>query len=325
VRHIGRRDFLIGASVLLAAPGRALSQRRRDRRVVGVLTPAQPQWREAAFRARLRELGYVDGASLVLEVLSADGRLDRMAALARELVERKPDVIVGINTPGTRAAMNETRTIPIVMAMVGDPIGLGFVTNLARPIGNVTGVSNMVGELAAKRLQLLREAVPTAERIALLYHPEEPITWPQVRDLELASTALGVRFLKLPVRTNDDIDRALEDAVAWQADAILRLAGQALTTGQRTAEQALKRRVPAMLHSARDVEAGGLISYYVDDDAAFSRVADYVDRILRGMRPSELPIEQPTRFELVVNLRTATVLGLTIPRSVLLRADRVIQ
>ncbi len=210
------------------------------------------------------------------------------------------------------------------MAMVGDPIGLGFVTSLARPTGNVTGVSNMMGELASKRLALLREAVPGATRVALLYHPDEPIVAPQVRDLEAVGPRLGVRFRRLAVRTADDLARAVDAAVEWRADALLRLAGQATTLGVQTAQLALERRLPSMLVTAREVEAGALMSYYAADAAAYRRVADYVHRILQGSAPRDLPVERPTRYELVVNGRTARALGLVLPPSLLTQADRVI-
>lgn len=314
---------LAAALGLLATLLAAEAQTSRTH-VVGVLTPASGQWRADAFRQRLRDLGYVEGVNLRFEIRSAESRLERMGALSRDLVQQRPDVIVAVNAPGTRAAMAQTKTIPIVFAMVGDPVGLGFVTSLARPTGNVTGLSNMTGELAAKRLELLREALPAARRVALLYHPDEPIVEPQVRDLEAAARTLAVQLRLLAVRTQNDLVRALDAAVAWQADAVLRLAGQATTLGRQTAEETLRRRLPSMLFTGRDVEAGALMSYNVDDDDAFRRVADYVHRVLQGARPGDLPIEQPTRYELVVNLRTARTLGLRLPPVLVLRADRVI-
>lgn len=321
--RLRRSAGLVAIVAMLAAWSVAEAQPARPHRV-GVLTPAAAQWREATFRERLRELGYVEGVTLVLDVRSGEARLDRMAALGRDLVGERPDVIVAVNTPGTRAALDATKTIPIVMAMVGDPIGLGFVTSLARPTGNVTGISNMMGELASKRLALLREAVPGATRVALLYHPDEPIVAPQVRDLEAVGPRLGVRFRRLAVRTADDLARAVDAAVEWRADALLRLAGQATTLGVQTAQLALERRLPSMLVTAREVEAGALMSYYADDAAAYRRVADYVHRILQGSAPRDLPVERPTRYELVVNGRTARALGLVLPPSLLTQADRVI-
>jgi len=309
---------MTGLSVAEESPG-------ARKYMVGVLTPAAVQWNEKAFRTRLQELGYVEGVNLELDIRSGGGRLERRDGLARELVRRHPDVIVGVNTPGTRAARKETSTIPIVMAMIGDPVGLGFVTNLARPEGNVTGVSNMVGELAGKRLQLLLEAVPAAKRIALLYHPDEPIVEPQVRDLEAAGKVVGVQFRMYAVRKASDLARAFEDAAEWRAEAILQLAGQAQLLRRETVDHSLQRRIPIMVHSAAGVELGGLLSYYVNDGAAYRRVAEYVDRILKGAHPSALPVEQPARFEMVVNLRTARTLGINIPQVLLLRADRVIE
>jgi putative ABC transport system substrate-binding protein len=321
-----RRSFLTGVSLaMLACPLARPADARDPKRVVGVLTPGARQWRDDAFRDELGERGYRDGENITVDVRSADDDLRRMDALARDLVARGPHVIVGVNTPGTRAALAATKRVPIVMAMVGDPVALGFVTSLARPTGNVTGLSNMVGDLAAKRLDILREAVPGATRIALLAHPDEPIVAVQMRDLEPAGRALGVEYRLLAVRTREDLSRAFDAAAAWRAHAVLRLAGQASAFGTETAQLALQRRLPTMLFTRRDVEAGGLMSYYIDDDAAFRRVAWYVARLLGGAKPVELPVEQPAKFELVINLRTARALALTIPPSLLLRADHVIE
>jgi putative ABC transport system substrate-binding protein len=322
----GRRDCIAAAAALglLAATGRPAAQ-PTSKAVVGVLTPSPEQWRDVAFRERLREHGYVEGVNLELVVRSADAQLDRLPAMGGELALRRPDVIVAVNTPGARAAQKASGSIPIVMAMVGDPLGQGFVKSLARPEGNITGVSNQIAELATKRLGLLLEAVPSAKRIALLYHPDEPIVEPQLRALHAAGLRLNLQFRPLPVRTADDLTRAFDDALAWRAQALLRLAGQAITLGPQTAVLALQKGIASMLLTARDVEAGGLMSYYVDDDAAFRRVADYVHRILQGDAPGSLPVEQPTRFELVVNARTAQTLGLPLPQTLLIQANRVIE
>ena len=296
-----------------------------DRKTVAVLTPSAAQWREEAFRGALRSLGYVEGVNVVFDIRSADGHLERLPELARAVVRRGVDVIVGVNMPSMRAALAASKSVPIVMAMVGDPVRLGLVASLARPGGTVTGVSNMSGELAAKRLELLREVAPHARRIALLYHPDEAIVPPQVEDLEAKGHTLGLQFRMIAVRGEADLERAFDAAAAWPADAVLRLAGQASTVGAQTARLALKRRLPAMMFTRRDVEAGGLMAYYIDEDEAFRRVAHYVDQILKGAAPRDLPVEQPTRFELAINLRTARALRLTVPPSLLLRANHVIE
>jgi putative ABC transport system substrate-binding protein len=193
-------------------------------------------------------------------------------------------------------------------------VALGLVGSLARPEGNVTGVSNMAGDLGAKRLELLKEALPGARRIALLLHPDEPIVAPQLRDLEPAGRRLGVELRRFPLRHNAEVERVLADVVRWRADAILRLAGQAITVGKRTAEVALERRVPAMLLQRPEAEAGALMTYFADHPALYRRAA-----------PGDLPVEQPTQFDLVINLATARALGLTLPPALLLRADKVIQ
>lgn len=314
---------LLAAVILAFLPAPVAAQVSEAKRVA-VLTPAPAQWREQAFREALGKLGYVEGTNLVLDIRSADGRLERMPELGRDVVRRAPHVIVGINTPGTRAAFEASKSIPIVMAMVGDPVGLGFVASLARPGGTITGLSNMAGSLAGKRLELLREAVPTAKRIAVLYHPDEPIVKPQVDELEAKGRPLGVQFKRLAVRTEADLQRAFDDAATWPADALIRLAGQASTLGRQTAQHALGRRLPAMLFTRRDVVAGGLMAYYIDEDDVFRRVAHYVDQILKGASPRDLPVEQPSRFELALNVNTARALHVTLPPALLLRADHVI-
>jgi putative ABC transport system substrate-binding protein len=305
---------------LSAVPARGQAPPR-----IGVLTPAAAQWDAVAFREGLRDLGYVEGQNVTLDVRSGEGRLDRMPELAADLVRRGARVILAVNTPGTRAAMNATRTLPIVAVAIGDPVALGFVTNLARPDGNITGVSNMAGDLGAKRLELLKEALPDATRIALLLHPDEPIVDTQLRDLRPAARRLGVEFRQFPLRSNAEVERVLDEVVRWRADAILRLAGQALSVGARTAEVALRRRVPAMLLLREEAEAGALLTYFADQRAVHRRAAYYVDRILRGAQPRDLPVEQPTQFDLVINLKTARALGLTLPPTLLLRADKLIQ
>lgn len=292
---------------------------------VGVLTPAERQWEGPAFRQGLRDLGYIEGSNISIDTRSAEGRLERMPEMAAALVKSGVDVILSVNTPGTRAATQATKSVPIVMAAIGDPVGLGFVTSLARPGGNVTGLSNMGGDLAGKRLQLLKEAVPAAKRIAVMLHPDEPIVPIQLKDLSAAAPHLGVELETIPVRHPHELERGFQRALQWRAQGLLRLAGQAAVIGPPTAELALKHRLPAMLLLKQDVEAGALMSYFTDHQALFRRAATYVDKILKGVKPSELPVEQPTKFEFYVNLKTAKHIGVTIPPNLLARADRVIR
>ena len=279
-----------------------------------------------AFRDGLRELGWQEGRNLVIEYRSAEGNFERLAALAAELVDLKVPVLVAANTPGTRAAMKATKTIPIIMVAVGDPVATGFVTNLARPDGNVTGVTNIARELTRKRLELLKEMVPAARRNAVIMNPDDPIVPPQVKEVRAASQMLGLDLQFVEVRKVSDLEPAFAIMLRGQADAVLRLAdplGTALRA--RIVELTMKHRLPAMLTLRQDVEAGGLIAYWTDHIAHYRRAATYVDRILKGAKPADLPVEQPTKFELVINLQTAKALGLTIPQPLLLRADQVIE
>jgi putative tryptophan/tyrosine transport system substrate-binding protein len=221
--------------------------------------------------------------------------------------------------------MEATKSVPIVMAAIGDPVGLGLVTNLARPGGNVTGLSNMSGDLAGKRLELLKEAVPAARRIAVMMHPDDPIVPIQVKDINATAARIGVELEIIPVRHAQELERAFQRAVHWRAQGLLRLAGQATVIGPATAELALKHRLPSMLLLRQDVEAGALMSYFTDHQALFRRAATYVDKILKGSKPGELPIEQPLKFEFYVNLKTAKQIGLMIPPNLLARANRVIR
>ena len=317
------------ALVLLVSPLGADAQQTTELPRVGVLTPAvssvvREEWQ--AFRDGMRELGWEEGRNIVLEYRAAEGNFERLPALAAELVNLKVSVLVSANTPGTRAAMSATRSIPIVMVAVGDPVVTGFVTSLARPGGNITGVTNIARELTRKRLELLKQTVPTARRIAVMMNPDDPIVVPQVKEVRAAGQALGVELQFIEVRKASELEPAFATIVRGRADALLRLADPLSTALRaRTVELTLKHRLPAMLLLRPDVEAGGLIAYWTDHIAHYRRAATYVDRILRGAKPAELPIEQPTKFEFVINLKTAKALGLTIPQSVLLRADAVIQ
>ncbi|MBI3516538.1 MAG: ABC transporter substrate-binding protein [Proteobacteria bacterium] len=318
-----RRDVLgllaAGVAVMRAGDARAAEPYR-----IGVLMPTPLPLEETAFREALRERGYIEGASVVIDVRRAEGALDRLPALAAGLVADRPHVIVAVNTPGTQAALAATRTIPVVMAVVGDPLGMGFVTNLARPGGHVTGVSNLSSELAAKRLSLLKEAVAAARRIAVMLNPDDPITLPQMRDTTSAAPAVGVDIEFFPMRLAQ-LDALFERMLEWRPDAALWLAGQGQAFEQRVVGLAARRRLPVMHTLRRHVEAGGFMSYFADNVALFGLAAGYVDKILRGAHPGDLPVEQATKFELAINLKTAAALGLTVPPALILRADVVIE
>ena len=316
------------AALILAVPCAVEAQRPQPGHTVGVLLPQRLGdygSNYASFVESMRRLGYREGGNVRTVLRSAEGKLDRLPALAAELVAAKVDVIVAINTPGTRAAIQATKQIPIVMVAVGDPVATGFVSSLARPGANVTGVTNMVAELAPKRLALLKQTVPAATRIAVMFNPQDPITEPQVRDAQRVAPEIRVEIRLFPVRQQGDLPEAFKQMLAWRADAALWLAGQNQAFQKRSIELAAEHRLPLMVGQRQDVEAGGLVSYVADNDWVFGRAADYVDRILKGTKPGDLPVERPTKFELSVNLKTAKTLGISVPGSVLLQADHTIQ
>lgn len=272
----------------------------------------------------MRARGYVEGANLQILRKEAGGRLDSLPALARELVSARVEVIVAFNTPGARAATNATREIPVVITQVGDPVGSGFVTNLARPGGNVTGVSNMTAILAPKRMALLKETIPAMRRLAVIFNPDDPITVPQVRDVEATAPKLNIEARLIPVRNPKELPDAFKKIVEWRADCAMWLPGQAQLFRAMSVELAARYKVPLMVDSSVASMLGGLISYGPDNAEVFRRTAAKVDRILKGAKPGDLAIEQSTLLELTINLKTAGALGLTIPQSILLQATKVI-
>src|SRR5262245_44797874 len=312
-----RREFLsvVGGAVVIpiTLPPAAGAQQGESVRVVGLLDPSDAEWRRRGLLLGLEKLGYREGQNIALEVRSADGKLERLPSLASELVRANVDVIVALNTPGTQAAIDAKTRIPIVMALVGDPVGSGFVPNLNRPGGSVTGASNAAGQIAGKRLAVLKQALPAARRIAVFTHPDDPIRIPQLRQVEEASGTLGIETKVIPVvEARDDIERAIMSAVEWKADAVFRILAQAGAPFSKfQAELLLQYRLPGMLATRIDVENGGLMSYYSDLPEHWNQVAGYVDRILKGAAPGELPVALPTKFQLVLNLKTARALGLT--------------
>ena len=283
--------------------------------------------RVEAFRQGLRELGYVEGKNLVIEYRWAEGKLDRLPALAAELVRLKVDVIVTGGPTNTRAAKGATSTIPIVMTNDSDPVGTGFVASLARPGGNITGLATLRPELSGKQLELLKEINPKLSRVAFFGTSTDPANAESLRETELAAGTFGVKVQYLDVLSPKDIETAFRAAGKGRADAILMLVAGPVANSRRTefAELAVKNRLPAIYYQSEYVEAGGLMSYGVSVTDLDRRAATYVDKILKGAKPADLPVEQPTTFEFIINLKAAKQIGLTIPPNVLARADKVIK
>jgi putative ABC transport system substrate-binding protein len=325
-----RRTLLVGLSASVATPISARAQRPAKAARIGLLdtNPPEPSrerlW--GAFRQRLRELGYREPDHVAFEFRSAYGQADRLPGLAMELVRLNVDMIVSTSTPATLAARRATTTIPIVMTNTGDPVGTGLVTSLAHPGGNVTGLTTLSTELSAKRLELLRQIAPTVSRVAVLWEEINPAFAIAVRDIEAVARSTGVQLLVLGARGPDDVERAFSAMSTQQADGVIVMPGSIFLAGRkRLAELAAKHRLPAVYAQREYVEAGGLAGYGSSLADLFSRAGDFVAKILRGAKPADLPVEQPTKFELVVNLKTAKALGLTIPASVLARADQVLE
>jgi putative tryptophan/tyrosine transport system substrate-binding protein len=279
-----------------------------------------------AFRMGLRERGYVDGETITIEYRYADGKFDRLPDLAAELVRLKVEVIVTGGPTATRPAKAATASIPVVMAQDTDPVGNGFVASLARPGGNITGLSNYHPDLSGKQLELLKEVVPGLARVAILGNSKEPGNAQALKETKLAGAALKLKLQYLDVRDPRDIGTVFHAATKERADALLVLSSPIATSHRKqVAQLAIENRLPTMYQVSESVEAGGLITYGVSTADLWRRSATYVDKILKGAKPAELPVEQPTKFELVINLKTAKQIDLTIPPNVLARADKVIK
>ncbi len=323
-----RRTF-IGriAGGFLAAPLAARAQQAGKVYRIGILEAipaAQNAANLDALRKGLRDLGYVEGRTLIIEYRSADGRAERFPDLASELVRLKVDLIVTRGTPAARAAKNATETIPTVMATMGDPRAI--VASFARPGGNITGLTTFSTELTAKRIELLKELVPNLSRIALLHNMGNPAVPPEWEETKTAARSLGLQAELLDVRSQSDLGPAFERAVRQHVDALV-IGADGLTQMHQQAIVDLVARngLPAAYPAREFVVAGGLLAYAVNYPDLYFRIASFVDKIFRGAKPGELPVEQPTKFELVINLKTAKALGLTIPQTMRLRADEVIQ
>ncbi len=314
------------ALALLAGPLAADAQPLAKVPRIGVLAlGAGPEVIER-FREGLRQLGYVEGQNIAIELRDAEGKSERLSGLATDLVRLKVDIIVSQGSTATRAAREATATIPIVMAPGDDPVASGLVASLARPGGNITGVPTLSGEVGAKRLQLLKETVPRVTRVAVLWTSVNPGHRPALKEIEVPARSLGVQLRLAEARDPDELDRAFSGMAKAHVGAVLVL-GDSMFYSQRRriVDLAARNRLPAMYFRKEFVEAGGLMAYATNVAELDRRAAYYVDKILKGAKPADLPVEQPMRFELVINMKTAKALGITFPPSILVRADQVIQ
>jgi putative tryptophan/tyrosine transport system substrate-binding protein len=320
---------ILVAVILLAVGVTAEAQQPARIHRIGILSPSSGSVLSArveAFRQRLRELGYVEGKNIVIEYRYAEGKGERLPDLVAELVRLKVDIIVTTSPSATLAAKKASGTIPIVFAAANDPVGTGLVSSLAQPGGNITGLSLMVPDLDGKRLELLKEAFPKVARVAFLWAPGGSRRNSALTNMEAAAKALGLKLLSLEVRSLDDFEGAFARAKKERAQALITTIGGLIITQQRQVlDFAAKNRLPAMYPASEVVEAGGLMSYAPSYTDLWRRAADLVDKILKGTKPADMPVEQPTKFEFVVNLKTAKQIGLTIPQKVLERADNVIK
>jgi putative ABC transport system substrate-binding protein len=317
---------LLAVLGLLAAPLAVEAQRAYRIAFLGTTSPPDYAPFLGAFRQGLHDLGYEEGRTILIEYRWAGGHHERLPALAAELVRLNPSLLVTHSTPGIRAAQHATTVLPIVMGASGDPVREGLIKSLARPGGNTTGVASVVPDLAPKRLELLKEAVPTLRRVVVLFFPT-PTTREDLSQTERAAQILGVRVRSFEVgRDPAELDTVFAAILRERPDGLI-VAPDPITAihGDRVREFATNHRIPAMFGASRSVHAGGLLSYGGDFAEGWRRAATYVDKILKGAKPADLPVEQPTKFELVINLKTAKALGVTIPPSVLARADEVIR
>lgn len=313
-------------AMLLASFPAGAQQAKKIPRIGYVVGRAGPMDFDEAFRQGLKELGYVEGQNITVEYRWGDGKEERLLDMMAEAVRLKPDVIVTAGTPAVLAAKNATRTIPIVMTNSPDAVRDGLVASLARPGGNITGLSIFVPELTGKRLDLLKETVSKLSRVATIWNTANPGNAPLLRDTEVAARELGIELQSVGVRNSDDLEGAFASIARSQAGALHVLSDFFMSTNRTVVTGlALKRRLPSIFPSDVYIQAGGLMSYGPSLPATYRRAAYFVDKILKGAKPADLPVEQPMKFELVINLKTAKQIGLTIPPNVLARADKVIR
>jgi len=326
---VNRRNLLILSTAAITWPLAARAQ-QKAMPVIGYLEPNSPSGPGAsflaAFRQGLTEAGYVEGQNLAIEYRWAESHSDRLSALAADLVRRKVDIIVASGSQAVRAAQRATQSTPIVMTGSSDPVGTGLVASLARPGGNITGLSLQSPEVSGKRLELLIKIVPGLSRVAVLLNPDDPPALLALQESEIAARALNIKLQDTEVRQPDDFDTAFTSAMAFRPEALVILSAPMLDAhAGRIAEWAVKNRLPSIYPFQDFPEAGGLMSYGPDLKDNFRRAATYVDKILKGAKPGDLPIEQPTKFELVINLKTAKALDLTVSQVLLTQADEVIE
>jgi putative tryptophan/tyrosine transport system substrate-binding protein len=326
---MNRRVFVTSLAAVLAAPLGVEAQQAARIPRIGVLHPGAPATSShfaAAFTEGLRELGYLEGQNIVVERRFGEAKAERLSDIAAELVRLKVDVIVTSTDPGIGAVKRQTQLIPIVMANSTDPVGTGFVASLARPGGNVTGLSSVSPELSAKRLELLKEAVPRLSRVAIVWNPDVRGAVLEYKETESAARSLHLQLQSVEVNRPDGFDRAFSAVTTGRAEALtVASSSLAFRNRGRIASLAQKNRLPSIYGLREFADAGGLMAYGPNYAELWRRAAAYVSKILKGAKPGELPVEQPTTFELVINLKTAKALGLTIPPSLLRRADQIIE
>ena len=323
----GRRRFLLVAGALLASPVVVIGQAQGKVPRIGMITlRSRGNALEAAFVAGMRDLGYVKGKTIAIEWRYADGKAERLAALAAELVALKVDLIVAASTQAIQATAAATTTIPIVFPGLADPVGGRFVKSLSKPGGNITGLSTIAADLGAKHIELIQAVVPRLARIAVLVNPTNLGSGLVLRDLELGARKVGVAVQRFEAQTPEEIERAFAAMTAARVGAVtLAIDGIFLQAAKQIAELALRHKLPFISTQSLDVEAGSLMSYGASLADNYRRAATYVDRILKGAKPADLPVEQPMAVELVLNMKTAKALGIKFPQSLLARAERVIE
>jgi len=324
-----RRSVLVGVAIIAGLPRLLLAQSGKTYRIAymsGYSAEIDAPLL-AAFKRGLSEFGYVEGRNVVIEVRHAAGQPERVSALATELAARKPDIfVVGASAAAAEAVKAAAGNTPIVMANVQDPVASGLVTNLARPGGNITGMSDFHAASVTKRLELMKEAIPGLKLVGVLWNQDSASNARQVKDLQQAAPALGLKILSLPVRKPEDLDGSLAKLTGRPGSGLLLLGDYVLSTNmQRIAQHAIDQRIPAVYTIDRWVALGGFMAYGTNFEDLWRRSARFVDRIFKGAKPGDLPIEQPTKFDLIINLKTAKVIGVNVPRAVLLRADRVVE
>jgi putative tryptophan/tyrosine transport system substrate-binding protein len=330
VKHMSHKIFCCAlCALLLTLSFPVLAQQPAKVPRIGmflVSTPSATAHLVEAFRQGLRHLGYIEGQNIAIESRFGEGKVDRLPDLAADMVHSNVDVIVAATPPAILATKQATKTIPIVMVATGDPVALGFVTSLARPGGNITGLTILSVELSGKQLELLTEVVPRASLVAVLWNPKSPDTELAFKETEAAAKAQNVKLLPLAVQRGEDFNSVFQEASKHRPNALIVLQDSlTFTHRKQIVDLAAKKRLPAIYGLTESAEAGGLMAYGPNRVDQYRRAATYIDKILKGAKPADLPVEQPTKFELVINLKAAKQIGLTIPPSVLYQADRVIK